>query len=175
MSLNRAAVALGAVVVLGAGTLGLGYGWANAAGKPEPRIYVTAGSTWVPVKPTCYNDGKKLSATQLKACSVKVQAVGSTDKATPVTATRNTSFTISVDRDVTDQGWLAEVGNSALVPLTTDYQANNLPVNTVLATTTDPQTGASTTADKGTVLVLERKGNDIFGAWLVTVRAPSAS
>jgi hypothetical protein len=177
MSLNRAVAALGAVAVVGAATVGLSAAYANSNGKPEPRIYVTSGSTWTPVTPTCYNGGKVMSVAKLNDCVKKVQKLGSTNTAKHVTVHSNTSFTISVDKDVTDIGWDASAGATQLVPATTKFQANNIPVSGVLATSTDQTTGATTTADKGTILVVERKGtsNDIYGVWLATLQSASTS
>ncbi|MFC1409375.1 hypothetical protein ACEZCY_10210 [Streptacidiphilus sp. N1-12] len=175
MSLNRAVAALGAVAVVGALTVGFSVAHANSVGKPVPKVYVTSGSTWVPISNTCYNDGKVLTSKQLAACVAKVQKIGAADTATPVKVHPNTTFTIGVDKQITDKGWSAS-GTGALVAQTTKYQANNLPLSGVFATNTDQSTGATTTADKGTVLIVERKSatsNDIYGVWMATLKTVS--
>ncbi|MHA6760831.1 hypothetical protein [Streptacidiphilus sp. PAMC 29251] len=177
MSLNRAVAALGAVAVVGALTVGFSVVKANDAGKPVPRIFVTAGSTWTPVTKLCYNDGKPLTAKQLAACNTAFQKLATANSAKPISIRPNTSFTISVDKQITKVGWYASSA-TMLVPLTKDYQANNLPLSGVFASSTDQSTGATTTADKGTVLVLERKSAsspDIYGAWVFTLKSTAAT
>ena len=174
MSLNRAVAALGAVAVVGAATVGLSVWKASDAGQPVPRIYVTSGSTWTPVSALCYNGGKTISAKDLTACAAKVQKLGTANSAKAVTVRPNSTFTIGVDKAVTKNGWSAS-GSAALVQQTTKYQANNLPLSGVFATQTDQTTGATTTTDKGTVLVLERKTatGPILGVWVFSMKTAS--
>ena len=174
MSLNRAVAALGAVAVVGAATVGLSVWKAGDAGKPVPRVYVTSGSTWTPLSALCYNGGKPLEPKALAACGAKVQKLGAANSAKAVSVRPNSTFTIGVDKDITKVGWSAS-GSAALVAQTTKYQANNLPLSGVFPTSTDQTTGATTTADRGTVLVLERKGatGKIIGVWVFSMKTVS--
>ncbi|MFC1415338.1 hypothetical protein [Streptacidiphilus cavernicola] len=175
MSLNRAVAALGAVAVVGAATVGLSVWKANDAGKPVPRIYVTSGSTWTPVSPLCYNGGKEIAAKDVAACAAKVQKLGAANAAKTISVRPNSTFTIGVDKDITKVGWSAS-GSAALVAQTTKYQANNLPLSGVFPTSTDQSTGATSTADKGTVLVIERPAGStskIVGVWVFSMKTVS--
>ena len=176
MSLNRAVAALGAVAVVGALTVGFSVWGAHDAGHRVPQVYVTSGSTWTPVSPlaTCYNGGKAIPTKTLTACAKKVQTLSTANSAKAVSVRPNSTFTIGVDKNITKIGWDAS-GSATLVAPTTKYQANNLPLSQVFATSTDQTTGATTTTDKGTVLVIERKNGagPIYGVWVFSLKTAS--
>ena len=174
MSLNRAVAALGAVAVVGALTVGFSVYGAHNAGPRVPQVYVTSGSTWTPVSATCYNGGKVISPAALTACAKKVQTLGTNNSAKAISVRPNSTFTIGVDKAITNVGWTAS-GSATLVAPTTKYQANNLPLSQVFTTSTDQTTGATSTTDKGTVLVIERKGGSgsIYGVWVFSMKTAS--
>ena len=178
MSLNRGVAALGAVAVVGAATLGITLPIAAHYAPSVARVSIVAGSHWTQIAPldNCYNGGKALTTADQAKCSASIKAALSDDKKIPTATVPsvNGNFGINVDQPITKNGWLARTGSGTLVQHTTHAYAGPLPIAQVL-TTTDPQTGQTTTSDSGPMLIVEtdQDGKNVYGEWLLQLKIAS--
>ena len=166
MSLNsRAIAALGAVVVIGAGTVG--WSVAHTAGQDKPlnaMATVTAGTNSVHSEPTCWNDGKMLDEKAQKACQDKVAGMVKAGTLPTLDVSGSDRIGAGVDPEIADRGWFAftNAGPQGQTPLASarkgDTWSGAVPGSTVLKPT-----------DKTLVTVVEAdtKGQEtnIYGVW----------
>jgi hypothetical protein len=126
MSLSTPVIAaLGAVAVIGAGTLGGSLAYASGQDKPlKTQVTVTVGRDSNRFEPTCYNGGKPLDDAANKACSLLSTQ---TDKFKTVSVKSVDRIGVGVDPDTAKNGWRAYTnggsgqGNASIAP----YQKDN--------------------------------------------------
>lgn len=175
MSLNRGVAALGAVAVVGAATLGITLPIAAHYAPSVARVSVVAGSHWTQIAPldNCYHGGNALTMAEQAKCGAAIKAaLGDPSKMPTATVpSANGNFGINVDQPVTKNGWVARTTGGFLVQHQTNAYAGPLPVAQVL-TTTDPQTGQTTTSDSGPMLIEEisKDGKTVYGEWLLQLK-----
>ncbi|WP_051969948.1 hypothetical protein [Kitasatospora azatica] len=122
---NRVIAALGAVVVIGAGTLGGSIAYASSQDAPlKTQATVTVGRDSHRFEPSCYNAGKPLDAAANKACQLLSTQVAKFKTVSVKTADR---IGVGVDPDTAKNGWRAYTnggagqGNASVAP----YQKDN--------------------------------------------------
>ncbi|MCX4747330.1 hypothetical protein OG455_17680 [Kitasatospora sp. NBC_01287] len=129
MSLStRVIAALGAVVVIGAGTLGGSI--AYAASQPAPvksKATVTIGrsSTALSPNPTCYNGGKPLDTAGRQACAqLSNQPAGTFPK---LSIKSSDQIGVGLDPNSAKNGWRAVTngGNSQSGAVVSNFQKDN--------------------------------------------------
>ncbi|MGA5818297.1 hypothetical protein ACPC54_10605 [Kitasatospora sp. NPDC094028] len=109
MSLNpRVIAALGAVVVVGAGTVGGSIAYAsNQTEISDHRVTLTVGRSSTAHDPFCYNDGQPLSDADQEKC------LADANKAADANTLPGSDFKLSdrigigVSPQVADKGWMA--------------------------------------------------------------------
>ncbi|TDU04739.1 hypothetical protein EDD99_3214 [Streptomyces sp. 846.5] len=175
MSINRAVLALGAVAVVGVGTVGFSIQHASSQGKPVPSIQVVSGSTWKQIAPasaSCYDAGKALSKAQQTACAAAITAQLTKGNIPTLEVNASGTYSIDVGKDVAGKTWFARSSGSAPVsPIKRQY-AGPLAVSTLMVT--DTTTG--TTPTSAPVLVVAGTGATnapIYGEWLFEVAIKS--
>ncbi|MFI6848728.1 hypothetical protein OG535_22375 [Kitasatospora sp. NBC_00085] len=109
MSLStRVIAALGAVVVIGAGTVGGSI--AYAMGQDEPvshRATLTVGRSSMETGPFCFNDGKPLTEDQQGECQDKASKALDEGKLPKSDVVASDMIGLGVTPDVADRGWWA--------------------------------------------------------------------
>ncbi|MBP0451278.1 MULTISPECIES: hypothetical protein [unclassified Kitasatospora] len=109
MSLStRVIAALGAVVVIGAATVGTSV--AVASGRDEPvshRATLTVGRSSMEVEPFCFNDGKPLTEDQQSECQDKASKALDEGKLPKSDVVASDRIGVGVTPDVADRGWWA--------------------------------------------------------------------
>ncbi|MCG6495074.1 hypothetical protein [Kitasatospora sp. A2-31] len=109
MSLNtRVIAALGAVVVIGVGTV-VG-SVAYAKDQPEPsdhRVTLTVGTSSMEEDPFCFNDGKPLTDQQQEECQEKAGKALDEGKLPKSDVVPSDGIGLGVTPDVADRGWWA--------------------------------------------------------------------
>ncbi|GAA2140136.1 hypothetical protein GCM10009760_23070 [Kitasatospora kazusensis] len=171
MSLStRVIAALGAVVVIGAGTVGgsIAYASGKDAPKDERLATVVVGRSSVSSEPLCYNGGKALSKDDVNKCQQNGKAAADAGKLTSIDATVGDKIGVGVDPDTAKKGWFSftDAGQQGQTPLSSTRKNSTfsglLPAAGLL----------STTGDKTTVTVVEadETNGDIIAAWFFTVK-----
>jgi hypothetical protein len=173
MSINRAVLALGAVAVVGVGTLGFAIPYAHSQGKPVPSVQVVSGSTWKQIAPaadSCYNGGKALTKAQQTACGAVITAQLTKGNIPTLNVSANGTYAIDVGKDVKDKGWFARSTSIAPVAPTKKQYQGPLSVSALMVA--DSTTG--TTPTSAPVLVVEGDGTStVYGEWLFQVSIKS--
>ncbi|MER7669309.1 hypothetical protein ABTY61_12680 [Kitasatospora sp. NPDC096128] len=109
MSLNsRVIAALGAVVVVGAATVGTSV--AIAAGKTEHnshRATLTVGTTSIAADPFCWNNGSPLTDDQQDECKTKATQALKDGKLPSSDVSASDRIGVGVSPNVADTGWWA--------------------------------------------------------------------
>ncbi|MEV0530400.1 hypothetical protein [Kitasatospora sp. NPDC050463] len=109
MSLStRVIAAVGAVVVIGAGTVGGSI--AYAMGQEEPsshRVTLTVGRSSMEVGPFCFNDGKPLTEQQQEECQDSASRALDAGKLPTSDVVASDQLGLGVTPDVADRGWWA--------------------------------------------------------------------
>ncbi|WP_042403804.1 hypothetical protein [Streptacidiphilus carbonis] len=176
MSINRAVLALGAVAVVGVGTVGFSVQHAHSKGKPVPSVSVVSGSTWKQIAPpadSCYNGGDALTTAQQKTCAAAITAqLTKGDIPTLQVNNANVTFGIDVGKDVAGKQWFARSSSSAPVSPTKKQYAGPLTVSSLMVA--DSTTG--TTPTTAPVLVVAGTGATnapVYGEWLFEIAVKS--
>ncbi|MEV7779771.1 hypothetical protein [Kitasatospora sp. NPDC088351] len=109
MSLStRVIAAVGAVVVIGAGTVGGSIAYATGQTAPsDHRATLTVGTSSTEAEPFCFNDGKPLTDQQQEDCQDKASKAldeGRLPKSDVVASDR---IGVGVTPTVSDRGWWA--------------------------------------------------------------------
>ncbi|WP_405012011.1 hypothetical protein [Kitasatospora sp. NBC_01539] len=164
MSLStRAIAALGAVVVIGAGTVGFSVWHAADAGKPDENVAtLTVGRSSITSAPFCENGGKALGQDALAKC--QADAKTARDKGVLPTSDVRASdrIGVGVPTGVADRGWFAftDGGSQGQAPLAQDSRgttwSGSVPASTVLN---------STGKTLVTVVEADQKTQEILGIW----------
>ncbi|WP_406202120.1 hypothetical protein OH807_23265 [Kitasatospora sp. NBC_01560] len=109
MSLStRVIAAVGAVVVIGAGTVGASI--AVASGKEAPsdhRVTLTVGTSSMEESPFCFNDGKPLTEDQQQECQDKASKALDEGKLPKSDVVSSDRIGVGVTPTVSDRGWWA--------------------------------------------------------------------
>ncbi|PYC85389.1 hypothetical protein C7C46_06505 [Streptomyces tateyamensis] len=126
MSLSTPVIAaLGAVAVIGAGTLGGSIAFASTKDKPlTSQATVTVGRNSFHLEPTCYNAGKPFDDNATKACGL---AAAQTDKLKSISVSSVDRIGVGVDKQTAANGWRADTngGNSQSGAPIAAYQKDN--------------------------------------------------
>lgn len=127
MSLSTRVIAgLGAVVVIGAGTLGGSIAYASGQKAPiKSSATITIGRSSTQLEPTCYNGGAPLTDAQTTAC---IASSKDTAKLPKLSIKSTDRMGVGVDTVTGDHGWRAYTngGASAQTPATVaNFQKNS--------------------------------------------------
>jgi hypothetical protein len=168
MSLSRPAAALGALVVVGC-AIAAGTTAANASSitKPQPLATVTAGKGFKTAEPTCYNDGKELTPSQVKLCQAKAVAEAAKGSLPSINVRSNDMVSVGLDETMAKHGWDA-FSNGGDQQTTGSSQA--VLSNWTNSTTFSGQVHAATvlsTQNPKTLLTVVSMGQDnkAYGVW----------
>ncbi|MEU9128283.1 hypothetical protein AB0D08_09280 [Kitasatospora sp. NPDC048540] len=168
MSLStRVIAAVGAVVVIGAGTVGGSIAYANSEGKPPKReATLVVGTSSVRSAPLCYNNGKPLDQDQIEKCQADGRKAGQDKKLTSSDVRASDRIGVGVDTDTADRGWFAftDGGQQGQAPIAQEVKGSTFS-GSVLASTLLSTTGTTTV----TVVEADQKTNDIYGVWYFTL------
>ncbi|MFD0272725.1 hypothetical protein ACFVHB_02300 [Kitasatospora sp. NPDC127111] len=109
MSLStRVIAALGAVVVIGAGTVGGSIAYASGQEAPsDHRVTLTVGNSSMEESPFCFNDGKPLTDEQQEQCQDKASKALDEGKLPKSDVVASDRIGLGVTPDVADRGWWA--------------------------------------------------------------------
>ncbi|MER5637469.1 hypothetical protein ABT095_10990 [Kitasatospora sp. NPDC002227] len=170
MSLStRAIAALGAVVVIGAGTVGGSI--AYASGKDQPishQATLTVGRSSIHAEPfkACYDDGKPLGKEAVTKCQTEAKKAADNDELPSSDVTVGDKIGVGVDPGTADKGWFAftdggQQGQASLSSSKTKVTFSGL----------QPASGLLAQTKKTTVTVVEadEKTGDIIAAWYFTL------
>ncbi|WP_280698244.1 hypothetical protein [Kitasatospora sp. GP82] len=169
MSLStRVIAAVGAVVVIGAGTVGVSIAHANSEGKPEkPLATLVVGRSSIHAGPTCYNDGKPLSKDDIANCQANAKKAGDEGKLPKSDVTSSDRIGVGVDPEVGDKGWWAATdggqGQAQLASLRTGSTFSGLQAAPALLSTSSENT-------RVTVVENDAKTGDIVAAWFFDLK-----
>ncbi|AXI78178.1 hypothetical protein [Peterkaempfera bronchialis] len=169
MSLNsRAIAALGAVVVIGAGTVGFSVAHASSQDKPQNRLVtLVAGTGSVHSEPTCWNDGKPLDAKAQGDCQAKAAKLEKDGKLPTLEMNTSDRVGVGVDPVIADKGWFAftDGGTQGQATLASARKGSTfsgaIPAANVLK---------STEKTLVTVVEADTRSGDIFGVWYFTLK-----
>ncbi|MFJ9519218.1 hypothetical protein ACIRPK_13230 [Kitasatospora sp. NPDC101801] len=177
MSLStRVIAAVGAVVVIGAGTVGLSIAHASDQGKPaEPTATLVVGRSSIhsgPFGVSCYNDGKPLdeaAQTKCQESAAKAREAGTLPSLDVKVGDR---IGVGVDPKVADKGWFAFTDGG-------QQQRATLASTRVGSTFSGllPASGLLAATEKTTVTVVEanEKTGDILGVWYFQLKNKDAA
>ncbi|MDH6577589.1 hypothetical protein [Kitasatospora sp. MAP5-34] len=170
MSLStRVIAALGAVVVIGAGTVGGSIAYASGQDKPGGRVAtLTVGRSSIHAEPRalCYNDGKPLDKDALAKCQADAKTAADAGQLPTSDVTMSDRIGVGVDPGTADKGWFSftDAGQQGQTTLSSTRKGSTfsglLPAAGLLATT-----------QKTTVTVVEadEKNGDILAAWFFSL------
>ncbi|WP_031063846.1 hypothetical protein [Streptomyces sp. NRRL WC-3742] len=115
MSLDsRLLAALGAVVVVGAATVGGSVAFASdQTAHSDHRVTVTVGRNSSVHDPFCFNDGQPLSQADLRTCSADAKAAFAKNKLPSLDVRLNDRIGVGVTPTVSDTGWMASSNGGA--------------------------------------------------------------
>ncbi|BFV57780.1 hypothetical protein KCMC57_up28840 [Kitasatospora sp. CMC57] len=164
MSLStRVIAALGAVVVIGAGTVGLSIAHASSEGKPnEPKATLVVGRSSMAAGPACYNDGKPLDEAAQAKCQKDAQKALQEGTLPSSDVKIGDRIGVGVAPEVAEKGWFAftDGGQQQRATLASTRTGSTfsglLPASGLLASTKKTQV---------TVVEANEKTGDIIGVW----------
>ncbi|WP_371498624.1 hypothetical protein OG871_21610 [Kitasatospora sp. NBC_00374] len=172
MSLStRVIAALGAVVVIGAGTVGGSIAYASSQGKPAEReATLVVGTSSVRSAPLCYNGGKPLDQAQIEKCQLDAKKAGKDKKLESLDVKAGDRVGVGVDPDTGERGWFAftDGGQQGQSPIAQEVKDSTFS-GTVLASTLLNTSGTTTV----TVVEADQKTNDIYGVWYFELHTES--
>ncbi|MFC7306359.1 DUF2771 domain-containing protein [Streptomyces monticola] len=145
---RRTAAALGAV---SAGLLIL-----SACDKPTPLATVTVGSTSVNTEASCYNDGKKISESEIKDCLQK-------DAEKSITVGMDDKVRFGVDPEIAEHGWTLFINGQQAEQEPYKKTYRTIPGNAFFSAGQGQQGGAS--LKKAQVSIVETNGSQLMGIW----------
>ncbi|MFI5531449.1 hypothetical protein ACIA8O_23240 [Kitasatospora sp. NPDC051853] len=174
MSLStRVIAALGAVVVIGAGTVGGSIAYASGENKPaEPKATLVVGRSSIEAGPLCYNDGKPLdeaAQTKCQAAALKAKAKGEL----PVSdVTFADKIGVGVAPEVAEKGWFAFTDGGQQQRATLAASRTGSTYSGSL-----PAVGLLSSGEKTLVTVVEasEKTGDILGVWYFQLKNKDAA
>ncbi len=168
MSLStRVIAALGAVVVIGAGTVGGSIAYASGKDSPKPRMAtLTVGRSSVHAEPFCYDDGKPLGKDVIAKCQTDAKAAGDAGKLPSSDVRSSDKIGVGVDPGTADKGWFSftDGGQQGQTTLSATKKGSTFAGMM-------PTTGLLAATPKTTVTVVEadEKTGDILAAWFFTL------
>jgi hypothetical protein len=164
MSLStRAIAAIGAVVVIGAGTVGISVAHANSQGKPpERQATLTVGTSSVRAEPLCYNGGKALAQDVLAKCQTDAKKASQAGTLAHLDVISSDRVGVGVPTDVANKGWFAftDGGSQGQTPLAQDTRKATWS-GSVLASSVLNSSGTTTV----TVVEADQAKQEILGIW----------
>ncbi|MFJ8045088.1 hypothetical protein ACIRBX_31755 [Kitasatospora sp. NPDC096147] len=174
MSLStRVIAALGAVVVIGAGTVGGSIAVASGKDDPSgPKATLVVGRSSLDAEPFCYNDGKPLDEAAQTSCQKEARKAQLEGKLPTSDVTVSDKIGVGVDPKVAEKGWFA---------FTDGGQQQRA---TISATRTDstysgslPAIGLLAAGEKTNVTVVQadEKTGDILGVWYFQLKNKAAA
>ncbi|WP_052681858.1 hypothetical protein [Saccharothrix sp. ST-888] len=169
MSLStRVIAAVGAVVVIGAGTVVGSVAYASNQGKPEhPLATLVVGRSSIHAGPTCYNDGKPLNKDAIAKCQADAKKAGDAGDLPSSDVTSSDRIGVGVDPGVADKGWWAATdggqGQAQIASLRTGSTFSGLQTASALLSTSSENT-------RVTVVENDAKTGDIIAAWFFDLK-----
>ncbi|AUG79153.1 hypothetical protein CFP65_4404 [Kitasatospora sp. MMS16-BH015] len=170
MSLStRAIAALGAVVVIGAGTVGGSIAYATGEDQPiSHQATLTVGRSSIHAEPfaSCYNDGKPLGKDAVAKCQTDAKKAADNGELPGLDVRNSDRIGVGVDPGTADKGWFSftDGGQQGQAPISSSRTnttfSGMLPVSGLLAQ------GKKTTV---TVVQADEKTGDILAAWYFTL------
>lgn len=164
MSLSTRAIAgIGALVVIGAGTVG---GWsAYAAGQGQPekdQATLVVGSSSVQAEPLCYNDGKALDQDAIAKCQTALKNARTSHSLATSDVRAGDKIGVGMPTEVADKGWYAytDGGQQGQASITPGLQGATYS-GSISAASVLTQTGTTMV----TVISSSAKTNEIYGVW----------
>jgi hypothetical protein len=169
MSLNaRGFAAVGAVVVIGAATLGFSIASASGEEKPVNRLVtLVAGTNSTDSEPTCWNDGKPLDAKAQQTCQTKAAKLQKDGKLPVVEVATSDRVGVGVDPKTADKGWFAFTDGGAQGQATLATARRNSTFSGMVPATSVLKATAETLV---TVVEADTKSQDIYGVWYFTLK-----
>ncbi|WP_354641888.1 hypothetical protein [Kitasatospora camelliae] len=164
MSLSTRAIAgIGAVVLIGAGTVAGSIAYANSEGKPsEHKVTLTVGTSSVESAPSCYNGGQPLDQAMLAKCRTEAKDARDNNKIVSSDVESSDRVGVGVPPEIADKGWFAftDGGAQGEAVIAQDVRGStysgSVPASTIL-------NGSGTTTV--TVVAADQKSNEVYGIW----------
>ncbi|GAA5007576.1 hypothetical protein [Kitasatospora paranensis] len=166
MSLStRAFAALGALVVIGAGTVGGSIAYANSEGappNPKQQATLTVGTSSVRAQPLCYNGGKALAQDVLAKCQADAKTASQKGTLAHLDVISSDRVGVGVSTEIADKGWFAftDGGSQGQTPLAQDTRKATWS-GSVLASSVLNSSGTTTV----TVVEADQAKQEILGIW----------
>ncbi|GAA4860953.1 hypothetical protein [Kitasatospora terrestris] len=164
MSLStRVIVGLGAVVLIGAGTVAGSVAVASDKGKPdEHQATLTVGRSSITAAPACYNDGKPLEKAQLAKCQVDAKQARESKSNPSSDVVSSDRIGVGVPVETGDRGWFAftDGGAQGEAVLAQDVKGSTWS-GSVAASTVLNSSGTTTV----TVVEASQKTNEVYAVW----------
>jgi len=173
MSLStRVIAALGAVVVIGAGTVGLSVAHANDKGKPDEHLAtLTVGRSSIHSAPLCYNDGKALSEEAQAKCQALAKQKEADGSLPTSDVVASDQIGVGVEPGVADKGWFAFTNGGTQGQATLASARKGSTYSGSVAATSVLNAGEKTTV---TVVEADQKTQDIIGVWYFQLKNKDA-
>jgi len=169
MSLStRAIAAIGAVVVIGAGTVGGSIAYASNKGKPAEHVAtLTVGRSSITSAPFCYSDGKALAQDILAKCQVDAKKAREAGKLPTTDVQASDRVGVGVPPSVADTGWFAftDGGAQGQTPLAQDTRGTTWS-GSVAASQLLNSSGDTTV----TVVEADQKSQEILAVWFFDMK-----
>ncbi|MFJ6216974.1 hypothetical protein ACIQGZ_27135 [Streptomyces sp. NPDC092296] len=170
MSINsRGIAALGAIVVIGAATVGFSVAHATGVEKPVNRmVTLVAGTGSINSEPTCWNDGKPLDEAAQQACQTKVGKLQKSGKLPTIEVNNGDRVGVGVDPDIAKRGWGAYTDAGSQTPAFIATPRKNSTYSGSVAAPTVLKSGEKDTLV--TVYEADVKNQEIYGVWYFVLR-----
>ncbi|WP_055585309.1 hypothetical protein [Peterkaempfera griseoplana] len=169
MSLNsRAIAALGAVVVIGAGTVGFSVAHASNQPKPVNRLVtLVAGTNSIHSEPICWNNGKPLDAAAQQSCQAKAAKLQKDGKLPVLELSGSDRVGIGVDPGIAKKGWFAFTDGGSQGQATLATARRNSTFSGLVPATSVLKSAPETLV---TAVEADTKSQDIYGVWYFTLK-----
>ncbi|GAA2743075.1 MULTISPECIES: hypothetical protein [Kitasatospora] len=164
MSLStRAILGIGAVVLIGAGTVGGSIAYANSQGAPDQHLAtLTVGRSSITAAPACYNDGKALDQALLTKCRQEAKQA-SEDKKTPRSdVVSSDRIGVGVPTSASDNGWFAFTDGGAQGEAVIAQDIKGSTYSGSIAASTLLNGSGTTTV---TVVEANQQSNEVYAIW----------
>lgn len=164
MSLSTRAIAgLGAVVVIGAATVGVSVAHASSKGKPAENVAtLTVGRSSITSAPFCYNDGKALANAAIAKCQADAVAAFKAGTLPKSDVRASDRIGVGVPTGTAERGWFAytDAGAQGQTPL-----VQNAKGTTWSGSLAAPAVLNSTGKTQVTVVEADQKTSEIISVW----------
>ncbi|WP_441250758.1 hypothetical protein [Kitasatospora sp. McL0602] len=166
MSLStRVIAALGAVVVIGAGTVGGSIAYANGQDAPNSHMAtLTVGRSSIHAEPfkDCYNDGKALDKAAVANCQTAAKKAADNGELPSSDVRAGDHIGIGVDPGTADKGWFAfsDGGQQGQTPIVSSRKGSTYSGSLAVS-------GLLNSGQKTVITVVEadEKSGDVIAAW----------